>query len=169
MQYAWTCSCCRKQYSTLPLNFAAQAPDYWFQIAPQEREARASLTADFCTIDGEHHFVRGCLEVPIVSTAEKFVFGVWVSLSEASMKRAAELWDAEVSTDEPPRYGWLSTNLRPYPRTLELKAAVHFRSGALRPLVRVERGDHPLAIEQERGITMERVQEIVAALMHHNS
>lgn len=165
MPYAWTCSCCGKQYSTLPLNFAAQAPDYWFEIAPHEREARAFFSSDFCTIDGEYHYVRGCLEVPIVNAPETFVFGVWVSLSEASMKRAAELWDAEVSTDEPPRYGWLSTK---YPRTVELKAAVHFRSGGLRPLVWVEPGDHPLAIEQERGITMERVQEIVAALTHRN-
>ena len=83
------------------------------------------------------------------------------------MQRAAELWDAEVREDEPPRFGWLSTNIRVYPRTLKLKAAVHFRSGGLRPLVYVE-PTNPLAIEQERGITLERVQEIVAALMHRH-
>ncbi len=55
-----------------------------------------------------------------------------------------------------------------YPRTFELKASVHFRGGGLRPLVEVEPTDHPLAVEQQRGITMERVQEIVAALMHRH-
>ena len=76
MQYAWTCSCCGKQYSTLPLDFGAKAPDYWFGIAPEERDARAVLTPDLCTIDGEYHFIRGCLEVPIIGTDENFVFGV---------------------------------------------------------------------------------------------
>jgi hypothetical protein len=168
MQYAWTCSCCGKQYSTLPLDFGAEAPDYWFGIAPEERDARAVLSPDFCTIDGEHHFIRGCLEVPIIGTDENFVFGVWVSLSEASMQRAAELWDSEVLEDEPPRFGWLSTNILLYPRTLELKAAVQFRNGGLRPLVHVEPTHHPLALDQQSGITIERVQEFVATLMHRD-
>jgi hypothetical protein len=168
LQYAWTCSCCGKQYSTLPLDFGADAPAYWYGIPPDERDARAVLTPDFCTIDGEDHFIRGCLELPIIGTDEKFVFGAWVSLSEASMRRAAELWDAEVIGDEPPRFGWLSTNIRVYSRTLELKAGVHFRGGGLRPLVEVEPTDHPLAVDQQKGITMQRVQEIVAALMHRH-
>jgi hypothetical protein len=159
LQYAWTCSCCGKQYSTLPLDFGAEAPDYWYGIPPEERDARSVLTPDFCTIDSEHHFIRGCLELPIIGMDEKLVFGAWVSLSEASLQRAAELWDVDVVEGEPPRFGWLSTNIRLYPRTLELKAGVYFRGGGLRPLVEVEPTDHPLAIEQQRGITTKRVQE----------
>ncbi len=117
-------------------------------------------------MDGEHHFIRGCLELPVIGSKEKLVFGVWVSLSEASIRRAAELWSAEVPDDEPPRYGWLSTRIHLYPGTLQLKAAVHFRGNGLRPLVELEPTDHPLALEQRQGISMERVQEIVAALMH---
>ena len=168
MQYAWTCSCCGKQYDTLPLDFAADAPEYWYDIPTDERDARAVLTPDFCTVDREHHFIRGCLELPIIGVEEKLVFGVWVSLSEASIRRAAELWSAEVLEDEPPRYGWLSTRIRLYPGNLQLKAAVHFRGGGLRPRVELEHTDHPLAIEQRQGITMERVQEIVATLMHRH-
>ena len=168
MQYAWTCSCCGKQFDTLPLDFGASAPDYWFKIPPEERAERAFLNADFCTIDSEHHFIRGCLEVPIIGHHETLVFGAWVSLSEASMHRATELWDAGVIEDEPPRFGWLSTNIKPYPRTLELKTAVHFRPGKLRPLIELEPTDHPLAIDQRQGISMDRVQEIVATLKHRH-
>ena len=99
---------------------------------------------------------------------EVFVWGVWVSLSEASMQRATELWNAEAIEIEPPRFGWLSTNIRVYPRTLELKTAVHFRGGNLRPRIEVESTDHPLAVEQRQGITVERVQEIAAALLHRH-
>ncbi|ACL55945.1 DUF2199 domain-containing protein [Methylobacterium nodulans] len=167
MQHAWTCACCGEQYSTLPLDFAADAPDYWYGLSAEERTSGV-LTADLCTIAGEYHFIRGCLELPIHGRSERLVFGVWVSFSEASMRRAAELWDAEVIEDEPPRFGWLSTNVRPYPRSLELKAAVHFRAGGLRPLVELEPSDHPLAREQREGISMNRVQEIVATLMHRH-
>ena len=121
----------------LPLDFAAPAPDYWFQIPEAEQERQAFLDADFCTIDDEYHFVRGCLEILIIGMDEVFVWGVWVSLSEASMQRATELWNAEAIEIEPPRFGWLSTNIRVYPRTLELKTAVHFRGGNLRPRVEV--------------------------------
>jgi hypothetical protein len=168
MQYVWTCSCCGKQYDTLPLDFAAHAPEYWYDIPVDERAARAVLTPDFCTLDGEHHFIRGCLELPIIGMDERLVFGVWVSLSEASIQRAAELWNANEVDDEPPRYGWLSTAIRPYPGAHKLKAAVHFRGEGLRPLVEVEPTDHPLSVAQQQGITIERVQEIIANLMHRH-
>jgi hypothetical protein len=168
MQYVWTCSCCGKQYDTLPLDFAAHAPEYWYDIPVDERAARAVLTPDFCTLDGEHHFIRGCLELPIIGMDERLVFGVWVSLSEASIQRAAELWNANEVDDEPPRYGWLSTAIRSYSGARKLKAAVHFRGEGLRPLVEVEPTDHPLSVAQQQGITIERVQEIIANLMHRH-
>jgi hypothetical protein len=76
MRYAWTCRCCGKQYDTFPLDFASEAPDYWYGLPPEQRGARAVLTPDFCTIDGEHRFIRGCLELPIVRLDRKLVFGV---------------------------------------------------------------------------------------------
>ena len=168
MRYAWTCSCCGKQYDTLPLDFASQAPDYWYRLPEEQRGARAVLTPDFCTMDGEHHFIRGCLEIPIVRLDRKLVFGVWVSLSEESARRAGELWRGEVPDDEPPRFGWLSTDIRGYGGTLDLKTAVQFRANGLRPLVEVEPTDHLLAREQQHGISVERVQEIVALLMRRH-
>lgn len=168
MQFAWTCACCGKQFNSLPLNYGAAAPDYWFQIPEAERESRALLDSDFCTIDGEHHFIRGCIEIPVIGTDEVFVWGVWVSLSEASIQRVMELWDANVAEEEPPRFGWLSTNIRVYPSTLNLKTSVHLRSGGLRPRIEVEPTDHPLAREQRDGMTIERVQEIASRLLHRH-
>src|SRR6185369_9048794 len=64
------------------------------------------------------------------------------------------------------RFGWLNTRLRFYPDTLNPKTMVHLRSGYLRPRVEVEPTDHPLAVEQRRGITLARVREIATALLH---
>src|SRR5437667_12311635 len=82
MQYAWTCSCCGKQFDTLPLDWAYDAPNYWSDIPEAERATRGSLSPDFCVAD-EHFFIRGCLEVPIIGFADKLGFGVRVSQSAA--------------------------------------------------------------------------------------
>lgn len=167
MRLSWTCHCCGKSYDTLPLNYAAKAPAYWFRLPEHEREARAVLTEDFCTIDGQDHFIRACLEIPILGQEERLVWGIWVSLSEVSIRRAAELFDADPDPEEPPRFGRLSTSLPLYPTTtLNLKTLVHFRPRPLRPRVELEHTAHPLSVEQREGITLERVQEIAATLLH---
>jgi len=168
MQYAWTCKCCGKQFSTLPMSFAFDSPLLWDRIPEAERARRTHLDTNFCTVDNEHYFVRGCIEVPILDQDERFVWGVWVSQSRESFGRARELFHAPVIDNEPPRFGWLSNNISVYPSTLHLKTHVHYRAGGLRPLIELEPTDHPLAVEQRNGITAERVQEIAAALMHRN-
>jgi hypothetical protein len=167
--YAWTCRCCARQYATLPLDFACDAPTYWGQLSEEEQK-QAFLSSDVCVI-GEDRFIRGCLELPVQGREERFVWGVWASLSQASLQRAYELWDApEIPPDEPARFGWFSNELKTVygVSTLNLKTSVRFRSGNLRPLMEVESPDHPLAREQAEGITIARVQEIAAALLHRH-
>jgi hypothetical protein len=167
--YAWTCRCCGRQYATLPLDYAFDAPTYWRQLSDEERKG-SFLSSDVCVI-GEDRFLRGCLEIPVRGRTERFAWGVWASLSEASLTRAYELWDApKIPPEEPARFGWLSNELkRVYDAsTLNLKTAVRFRAGHLRPLIEVEPSDHPLAREQAEGITVDRVQEIAAALLHRH-
>ena len=167
MQYAWTCRCCGKQYDTLPLSYGTDAPVPWSNLPEAERAARATLTADFCRIDERHFFVRGCIEIRVIDLRESFVWSAWVSLSKENMKRALELWDQSGIDDEPPKFGWLCSSLPTYPQTMGLKTHVHFRS-ELRPLIEIEPTDHPLAKEQRNGMSVERVQEIAAALQHHH-
>jgi hypothetical protein len=168
MDYAWTCACCGRQFNTLPLDFAIKAPHNWFGIPDEERANRVKLTSDICIIDDEERYVRGCLEIPVHGLADAFVYGVWVSISERSLLRIRELWDAEVRDDEPPLFGWLCNNIAIYGETLHLKTNLHLRNGGSRPLIELEPTDHPLAVEQRTGITVARVQEIIAALSHRH-
>lgn len=43
---------------------------------------------------------------------------------------------------------------------------VHTRPVGERPVIELEPTDHPLAVEQRTGITLDRVREIAAALLH---
>jgi hypothetical protein len=168
MDHVWACSCCGRQFATLPLDFVCPGPDHWFQIPEAERAKRGRVDSDVCVIDGTDRFIRGCLEIPIIGHDDKFVWGVWTSVSEASMKRIVELWDASVIENEPPRFGWLCNNLSLCPRTMGLKTHLHLRGDGLRPLVELEPTDHRLAMEQRDGIPLERVKEIAAQLMHRH-
>ena len=164
--HAWTCKCCGKQQSTLPLDVALQVPDYWLGLSEEERRQRGRIDSDVCLVD-EHIFVRGCIEIPLIDNDEMFVWGAWVSLSKESFRRVVDLWDKDAVENEPPKFGWLSNSISSYPDTLGLKADVYLRGGNLRPLIKLEPTDHPLAVEQRQGISLARVEEIMARLQRH--
>lgn len=166
MLYVWTCACCGNRYDTLPMSYDAEAPYYWNSLPPAERESRAKLHTNFCTIDDQYYFVRASLEIPVLGRPEPFVWGVWTSLSRDNFRRALELWNKEPLEREPARFGWLASSISIYPSTLNLRTYVRFRGDGARPSVELEPTDHPLAIEQRHGITLKRVQEIAAALLH---
>ncbi|MGH9759625.1 MAG: DUF2199 domain-containing protein [Blastocatellia bacterium] len=159
------CSSCGEFHDDLPLSYGADAP-YWYDVlAPEERDARAAISSDECVIDDKHFFIRGLVEIPIVGSAEKFSWGVWVSLSESNFDRACELWNDPARVFEPAFFGWLSTNLPGYPQTLNLKALTHSQAVGQRPLIELEPTDHPLSVEQRNGITMDRVKEIAEMML----
>lgn len=160
MNYAWTCGCCGKQFETLPLDIAFDAPVYWSLIPEEERAKRAQLDSDYCTLD-ESFFVRGLIELPVKGVDDKFCWGVWSSLSRKSLDRIRTVRDEELATDTPSFPSWFSNTISIYPDTLNLKTLVHPRAGGLRPLIELMPSDHPLYIEQRDGITVERVLEIV--------
>jgi hypothetical protein len=65
-----------------------------------------------------------------------------------------------------PWFGWFSNRLKGYDDTLNLKCQVHPRPGRQRPWIELEPTDHPLAVEQRRGMTLDRLLEIYALNGH---
>jgi hypothetical protein len=160
------CATCGEYHPSPTLDYSVEAPYQWFAIPREEREIRAELTSVQCIIDGQHFFMRGQLELPIIDYPELFVWGVWVSLSEDNFRRATDLWEQEGREHEPPYFGWLCTALPGYPDTLNLETMLHTRPVGDRPFVEVEPTDHPLAVEQKNGITMNRVREIAETVLY---
>jgi hypothetical protein len=147
-------------------SFGADAPLYYYDIPEAKRAERCELTSDTCIVDGEHFFVRGCIEIPVHGENEPFVWGVWVSLSENNFEEFTNLFGVPVRDDHGPYFGWLSAYLKTYPDTENLKTHVHLRNDGVRPSIELEPTDHPLAVEQREGISVERVAEIYSAYMH---
>jgi hypothetical protein len=161
----YTCRCCGQFHDTLPMSYGADAPVYWSEEFAADESSL--LEADICIIKGEHYFVRGAIEIPVIDADTTFSWGVWVSLSSASFKKTLDLMSTEGRESEPPYFGWLSTELPVYgTSTVNLKTHVHTRPVGLRPTVELEPTGHPLAVEQCNGFTRERVREIAEQILH---
>ena len=164
LRYTWTCSCCGRQFDDLPLDWSANAPLPYEEIPETERASRTELTGSFCVVDGQA-YIRGLVEIPIVGHADVLRFGIWASLSSASMATLRQVWDSPDRDRAGFFFGWLSSRLPLYPDTVGLKTHVHLRAPPVAPYVELEPTDHPLAVEQRDGITLARVVEIAEALL----
>ena len=161
----YTCSCCGKYHEELPTSYGNPAPIYYYEAGPEEQDERFELDDDLCVMDNEHFFIRGCIEIPVIDGEGPFIWDVWVSLSEANFNKTNDYWDVEGREDKlEPMFGWLSTDIPYYPETINLKTNVHTRSLGIRPYIELEPTNHPLAIEQRKGITMERIKKIAEDL-----
>lgn len=161
----FTCVKCGEVHTGMP-SFGWDYPVHYLEVPPSERDQRCSLGTDDCVIDERWFFVRGCLEVPVIGEEQPFSWGVWVSLSDASFREWIRTFDMAERSDVGPFFGWLSSHIWIYPETVNLKTRVHLRNHGIRPFVELEPTDHPLAIEQRDGISVERLAEIYALVTH---
>ncbi len=148
------------------MSYGVAAPDFWYGIPEKERTRRTRLNPDICVVDDQYFFIAGNIQIPVVDSGTAYSWTVWVSLSAENFNRVGDLWHKKGRESEPPFFGWLSTQIGIYPDTLNLKTMVHTMPVGVRPHIELEPTDHPLAVEQRRGITMARVQEIAELLEH---
>lgn len=161
----FTCSLCGLVHEGLAdLVFAA--PYYFYTVPEDERHRRCVLTPDFCSIDDEDFFIRGCLDVPIIGHSRPFSWGAWCSVSRANYDKYREVFHDPHQAEVGPFFGWFSVRLAGYPDTLGLKVMAHLRDERIRPWFEVEESDHPLSADCRRGISTQRLREIYEANLH---
>jgi len=167
MAFSFRCADCGETHVGMP-TFGFSFPVQYLDVPEAERERRVVLDSDTCVIDDEHFYIRGCLEIPVQGSSTPFAWGVWVSLSRKNFVHFRELLEVEERSQHGPFFGWLCSPPRPYPDSTSLKTMVHLRDHGIRPYIELEPTDHPLAVEQRLGITVERVAEIYALMMHRD-
>ncbi len=163
-EFAFTCSICGKTHIGLP-DLAFDTPHYYAALPEEEKSRSAQLTTDSCVIDNRDFFVRGVLEIPLQERKDRFAYGVWVTLSKTNFASYLELSESS-DPGQTGYFGWLSNQLPGYPDTLNLKTHVHLRPYPQRPSIELEPTDHPLAVEQQQGISLDRLREILELNEH---
>ena len=162
------CATCGAEHEAGSVSFGARAPVQWNLLTAEERE-RSELGEDDCVIyseEGASYYIRACLEIPILGQNRRFDWGVWCSLSEQSMIEMVTHFSEPDRERFGPYFGWLCTALPTYPDTVYLKTFVRQRPPGLRPLVELEDIDHPLAVDQRKGMEPDRLQALVEYLLH---
>jgi len=161
----FTCTSCGEEHEGLA-DLVFEAPYYYFTVPQREREGRCVLTPDFCTIDDTDFFIRGCLDIPIIGSAETFSWGAWCSVSRANFETYRDIFSDPTQSHVGPFFGWFSVRLPSYPDTLLLKVMAHLRDERTRPWFELEESEHPLSKDYRQGITLKRLQEIYEANLH---
>ena len=154
----YVCKCCGEVHEGLP-DVGFDQPAYVSDVPEGERAERVRLDNDLCIVDDEHHFIRGVLHFPVHGQAASFGIGVWVS------QKAENFWTYVKHSDSAeigPFFGWLSNDfVFGGERTLNLKTNAHFPGGTSRPNIELEPTDHPLAVAQREGISLDEAWSFV--------
>ena len=163
---SWKCNQCGEVHDSIANSFAFDEPIYWGNRRRWPAPRGCSIDKDYCVIDNDGHFIRAVLEIPILDSDQVFTFGVWSTLSEVNFKREQKLASKPERVNEPSYFGWFSNRIWQYPDTLNLKCNVISRAPGLRPSIQLEPTDHPLAVEQRKGISKERFIELSEQCLH---
>jgi hypothetical protein len=166
----WRCADCDDLHVGL-MAMAACAPDPWPHGEKREpnhalRFDGDFLSEDFCVLEGKHFLVRAVLEIPVHGLAEKFSFGCWSTLSRENFDKYVEGFDDCAYPDWGPWTGWLCNRLETYLDTAPQSVHVYPQRDRQRPTLRIMDDSHPLAIGQDRGISGERLVEILRFYGH---
>jgi hypothetical protein len=136
------------------------------KVPVAEQSERVKWSPEQCVIDRKTFYIRGRIPVPVHGLEEPFIWGVWVELSPKTFLRVDEMWNVEGRESEPVFTGYLNSEIAVYGSTYNLIVDVKTRPVGERPQFFVQDSEHPLAVEQRKGISMERVQEIAEAMLH---
>ena len=161
----FTCPSCGELHHGLPA-WHFEAPVQALAIPREEWPNRVDLTKDDCVIDRQSFYLKGLLEIPVRESEQPFVWGVWLSVDQASYERFAELFGDVQRESGEAFFGWLCNSVPGYPDTQLLKTYLHVREYPMRPWVELEPTEHPLAVDQREGLSRERAIAMASELLH---
>jgi hypothetical protein len=167
----WTCQVCQVEHHGL-MDMSLAKPFIWRGAEDLAPNGALDLTGnflseDFCVLEGQHFFVRGVLQIPILgSNGYRFGVGAWSTLSRDNFTRYVDTFDGGEQGDLGPWSGWFSNRINGYPDTINLKCMVRPRSERQRPRIELVQHGHPLTLDQQRGITFDRLLDLLATWGH---
>ena len=160
------CSGCGQVHNFEDMDLVFEFPDEMSKMSEDMRSERCAYTPDICVIDMERYLIRGVIHMNVLEGNRYWGIGAWAQVSEKDFLRYKELWSDEKQGQEPPFKGTIA-NMMPddeYPSTMGMSCEVQLTDASSRPKIILTNVAHPLAIEQRKGISSEKVIH----LLHHS-
>ncbi len=164
---AFTCAVCGETHAGETRDIRMGLPQPIFLLDEDERRRRAYIEEDFAVLrgaNGDRHFVRALLELPVAGEDDYFGYGAWIEVSEEDVVELGELWHDERGSHRTSFRGTLANELRPYAFTEGLQVKIRLRDVRLLPLVELEDGEHELVRAQRHGISPHRAHQLAATV-----
>lgn len=159
------CDVCGQYHEEFPMDLAYKRPGDYFKIPKNERSERVHINEDICVIDDKEFYIRGIIELPVKNNSDTFRFGTWARINKDDFEKYLELWDA-TEINEPPFLGQLSGGIGFYEETDKLEVNIYLQSNNDRPKFKLISKVHLLGIDQEQGISMEKVHQFVEPILN---
>lgn len=161
---AFVCSVCGQHHDERLLDIRLGLPHDIHKLGKEERARRTWLADDFAVLDDERFFVRGLLEVPIPELDSRFAYGTWCEVEMPDFQELVRDWHDE--DQFAPVDCVVANELEPYHGTIGLRATLHATSPDKLPTVDLADAPHELVHAQREGITVDRSDELAAAVLH---
>jgi len=163
---SFLCSHGGKSHRSTELSFCADFPDAFANLTKEERDTRAVVATDQCIIDQEQFYIRGCIHLPIHDADGIFLWGLWARVHEKDYDEIEENWETNGREGKiGPYKGRLANSLSIYPATLNLKLQIEIQPVGTRPVFFLEEPEHPMTMEQQGGLTMQKAEEYACLLL----
>ena len=164
-EMGYYCSDCGKYHREIPMNYGAKSPTAYFNLTEDQKQ-NAELTQDVCVIDEKRFFIKGQLKIKVEKKDEPFSWNVWAEITKEDFENEQENWNGENRFLKKPFSGTLDTPLNCYPNTLGLNVKIQTQKVGLIPDIMIESSNHPLYLEQENGINMNRVTQFAMKILY---
>ena len=153
-RFRFKCALCDDIHEGLP-DITYEMPDACHALGAKKRAERVLLTSDFCILDGRQFYIRCVMEAPVEGLHQKFGWGIWCRIDWRLFKLCWDRFNQDDNSDTAPFRGVLANRLSYYPETDGLPCSIALQNGGLRPLVSIAHAEHPLAVHQSEGMTVE--------------
>jgi hypothetical protein len=151
----------------MPAYGSDRPADYW-AVPENKISSDVFLTSDSCVIADKFFYIRGCIDIPLIDSDEKWTLGVWISLKEENFMIWQENYYQEIRNIIGPFFGWLCSSIPCYDETRLLKTMAHIQNNGIRPRIIIEESDHQLSIDQRDGVTTAYAWKMIHILEKYN-
>ena len=132
---------------------AAKVPSF-------QRPERVWINGELCVVDDKKFYLYGSIEIDIHDHADSFMWGAWAEVDENFFFQYQSAFSDVKRTKIDPQNARLGTDIPFYPVTLDLPISVHIQPIGVRPLFLLAKGEHPLVMDQQQGVSVARIEAI---------
>jgi hypothetical protein len=139
----WFCEACGETHDGVPFTLTIRCPAFWTDGAAVHPESE--LLDAHCVIGGERFFLHGFVLIPVTDAGRDFEWGVWVEVAEDDFLSRCARWSAHGRELDAPVPARLAVALPGYDGST------------------IGVAGHPLAREQQAGVTTTRIIDLARA------